>query len=56
MKQYRLVILDMDETLFDFPKGERQAITDTGARFGIAVTPAMQRRYHAINRVFWTML
>ena len=44
-----IFLLDIDETLFDFPREEREALWRTLKKRGAAPTAEMLSRYHAIN-------
>ena len=50
------IFLDLDDTLLDFHKGEREAITDTLTHFGVCVTDEIIARYRAFNRRCWEAL
>ena len=47
---YEFIFLDADDTLLDFLKTERAAITESFTRFGLEPTDALIRRYSAINQ------
>ena len=51
-----IFLLDVDDTLLDFAKGERAQIASTLAHFGIAPTPRMAQRFHEINDGLWKRL
>lgn len=53
---YEFVFLDADDTLLDFLKTERAAITESFARFGLEPTDALISRYSAINQATWEKL
>ncbi|MBQ3133161.1 MAG: YjjG family noncanonical pyrimidine nucleotidase [Clostridia bacterium] len=53
---YRIVLLDLDDTLLDFKKTEAAAVSQTLARFGIEPTPAVVQRYSEINQSLWKKL
>ena len=48
-----IFLLDLDDTLFDFRRGEREQILDTLAHFGVSPTPRMAERFHEINDGLW---
>ena len=48
-----IFLLDLDDTLFDFRRGEREQISDTLAHFGFLSTPRMAERFHEINDGLW---
>ena len=51
-----ILFLDLDDTILDFHKAERLAISKTFRSFGLAPTEAVLDRYHVINRQHWEML
>ncbi len=51
-----IFLLDIDETLFDFPREEREALWRTLKKRGIEPTGEMLARYHAINESYWKKL
>lgn len=53
---YRLLLCDADETLFDFGKSERNAISETFQSFGIPDTEELRATYHAANMAQWKRL
>lgn len=50
------VLFDLDETLFDFKKAERNAIFDTLSHFGVTPTEALAERYSEIDLAAWKKL
>ena len=50
------VLLDADDTLFDFHLSEREALAAALRSFGVEPTPQMIRRYSEINGECWKML
>ena len=50
------IFLDLDDTILDFHKGEREAITETLAHFGVRVTDGLIARYRMFNRNCWEAL
>ena len=50
------LFLDLDDTILDFHKAEKIAITKTIEAFGAAVTPEILDRYHVINKAHWEQL
>lgn len=50
------IFLDLDDTILDFHKGEREAITDTLSHFGIKVSDELIARYRSFNRACWEAL
>lgn len=51
-----IFLLDIDETLLDFPREEREALWRTLKKRGIEPTEEMLARYHAINESYWKKL
>lgn len=52
----KYILFDLDETLFDFPKAERAAISEVLTGLGIAPAESIIKRYSEINRECWDML
>ena len=52
----RFVFLDLDDTVFDFHKAERIALTKTLTELGLAPDPAVLTRYSEINIAQWKLL
>lgn len=52
----RNIFLDLDNTLLDFERGERKAISKTLTGFGITPTQEVIDRYMAINLACWRAL
>lgn len=50
------LFLDLDDTILDFRKAERVAVTKTFREFGIEPTEALLHRYHLINKECWEKL
>ena len=50
------LLLDLDDTILDFHKAERIALSKTIQDFGIAPTEAVLARYHVINKWHWEQL
>lgn len=50
------LFLDLDDTILDFHKAERLAISKTFRNFGIQPTEAVLHRYHEINQACWKLL
>ena len=50
---YKFVLLDTDDTLLDFLRSERAAITESFARFGLSPTDDLITQYSAINKACW---
>ena len=50
------IFLDLDDTILDFQKAEKRAISETLRSFGIEPTAAVVERYHQLNRQQWELL
>ena len=50
------LLLDLDDTILDFHKAERIALSKTIRDFGIEPTDEVLTRYHAINKWHWEQL
>lgn len=50
------LFLDLDDTILDFHKAERIALTKTLRDFGLEPTDAVLSRYHIINKQHWERL
>ena len=50
------LFLDLDDTILDFHKAERNAINKTLGEFGLEPTEEVLGRYHLINKAHWEML
>ena len=53
---YKILFLDLDDTILDFQKAERIAISKTVRDFGLEPTEEVLRRYHVINKWHWEQL
>lgn len=53
---YQVLLSDADQTLFDFHRGERHAITETFSQFRIDATEENIALYHRINEALWKLL
>ncbi len=56
MAVYKYLLLDADNTLFDFDRAEETAFYAVFSALGIPVTPAVYKRYHEINDDLWRKL
>lgn len=56
MAKYDFLLLDADETLFDFPRAEREALCDALRAMGILPNEEMITKYSEINDRHWKML
>ena len=50
------LFLDLDDTILDFHKAERLAISKTFRQFGLDPTEEVLSRYHVINKQHWERL
>ena len=50
------LLLDLDDTILDFHKAERLAISKTFEEFGVTPTEEVLHRYHIINKACWERL
>lgn len=50
------LFLDLDDTILDFHKAERIALSKTIRQFGVEPTEGVLRRYHVINKWHWEQL
>lgn len=53
MAKYEYVLLDADNTLFDFDYSEKMALEDTLAHFGYPMTQEHHLAYHQANKTLW---
>lgn len=53
MKRYDILLMDADETLFDFRRAEAEALRLTLEEFGIDCTPEVETLYSGINSALW---
>ena len=53
MSKYRVLLLDADNTLFDYEKAERCALRDTLQLYGFEFTEKALRQYRQINNELW---
>lgn len=53
MKDYRWLLFDADNTLFDFDAAEEHLLTRTFLHFGVEPSTALMDRYRAINGAMW---
>ncbi|MBQ7386993.1 MAG: YjjG family noncanonical pyrimidine nucleotidase [Clostridia bacterium] len=52
----KFVLLDIDDTLFDFSKAEHTALSGTLSEMGVEPTDSVIKRYSEINREHWERL
>lgn len=53
MIRYRWLLFDLDNTLFDYDRAEREALTRTFAEIGLPVQDELFDRYRQINGDLW---
>ena len=53
---FEYLFLDLDDTILDFHKAERIAISRTVREFGLEPTEEVLHRYHLINKWHWEQL
>ena len=56
MKEYKYLLFDADNTIFDFDRSEHEALKQTFASFGIALSEEQHSVYHGINDALWKKL
>ncbi len=56
MAEYRYLLLDADNTLFDFDRAEETAFYAVFSALGLSVCPDQYKRYHEINDDLWRKL
>lgn len=54
--KYEFLLIDLDDTVFDFKKAEWVAIHKTIREFGVEPTEEVVRRYHVINKWHWEQM
>ena len=54
--KYDIILIDLDETIFDFKMAEKMALGKTIKAFGLEPTEEVISRYHVINRGLWRQL
>ena len=54
--KYKYLLFDADDTLLDFRRSEREALTDAMLRFGIHPTEGLIKGYSEINDSLWKLL
>lgn len=53
---FEFLFIDLDDTVLDFQKAERIALSKTLDSFGLTPTEAVLHRYHLINKAHWEAL
>lgn len=56
MQRYEILLMDADDTLFDFHRAEREAIKNTLSAFGLEPTDELIAVYSRINKECWEQL
>ena len=56
LTKYPIILLDADDTLFDFPRAEEEALCDALRKMGVSPDREMVKTYSEINDGFWKML
>ncbi len=51
-----IFLIDLDDTLLDFPRAERQNFTETLASVGVKANAELYGRFHLINDALWRAL
>jgi 2-haloacid dehalogenase len=51
MKSYRLIIFDLDDTLFDYAETERSAVMEACKSFGVALAGDLYSKYKMTNDI-----
>lgn len=53
--RYKMILLDIDDTIFDFQAGNRNAVSELMAELGLS-SPTVFDEYQAINHACWEAL
>ena len=56
MRKYSVILFDIDDTLLDFPRSEREALCEALLMHGVALDDEMITTYHKINYALWKAL
>lgn len=56
MKQYEVILFDVDGTLLDFDKAEERGIEALLAHYGVPVCEENKEKYHVLNKSYWQRL
>lgn len=56
MKQYEVILFDVDGTLLDFDKAEERGIEALLAHYGGPVCEENKEKYHVLNKSYWQRL
>lgn len=54
--KYEFILIDLDQTIFDFKQAEKNSLGKTIRAFGLEPTEEVIARYEQINRGLWTQL
>ncbi len=54
--KYEILLIDLDDTIFDFKLAERVAIAKTLREFGVEPTDEIIHRYHVVNKWHWEQM
>ncbi len=54
MKEYAVLLFDVDNTLLDFSAAEDEALQKLFEYEGLILTPAIKRQYERINKQLWS--
>ena len=54
--KYEYLLFDADDTLLDFKRSEREALSDSLLKFGIEPTDELISAYSEINDSLWKLL
>lgn len=52
----RNLLFDLDDTLLDFRRAEKNAVSQTASQLGIPPSPAFLERYSSVNAALWKEL
>lgn len=56
LTKYKTLLFDVDDTLLDFQKAERKAMTITLSKVGIKANDTILAKYHEVNMKYWKLL
>lgn len=52
-KKYKILLIDLDNTLLDFDKAEDLALTKTLVKYGLSPDEKTKNRFKTINKYYW---
>ena len=52
----KFVLLDLDDTIFDFGYAEKKALESVLSEIGVSVNDLIKQRYSEINSEYWKRL